>query len=81
MKKTVALMLMLVLALTLYLGNAAADDTGILGKPLPDFTVTDSEGKTFTLSEALKEHEAVVITIWATWCGPCEREFPLLNNL
>ena len=81
MKKTVALMLMLVLALTLYLGNAAADDTGILGKPLPDFTVTDSEGKTFTLSEALKDHEAVVINIWATWCGPCEREFPLLNNL
>jgi peroxiredoxin len=30
-------------------------------KPFPDFTVTDSEGKTFTLSEALKDHEAVLI--------------------
>ena len=32
MKKTVALMLMLVLALTMYLGNAAADDTMLSDK-------------------------------------------------
>ena len=48
--------------LVLCVSIAAAEATkGFLGKPFPDFTVTDSEGKTFTLSEALKDHEAVLI--------------------
>ena len=68
------------LILLLWLGAAAAEDDSILGKPFPDFTVTDTEGNTFTLSEALKNHEAVLINLWATWCGPCEAEFPDLNE-
>ena len=55
-------------------------DTSFLGKPFPDFTVTDTDGNTFTLSEALKDHEAVLINFWATWCGPCKHEFPYLNE-
>lgn len=43
--------------------------------------MTDSEGKTFTLSEALKDHEAVLINFWATWCDPCKNEFPMLNKV
>ena len=68
--------------LTLCAGSASAEenDTAFLGKPFPDFTVTDTEGKTFTLSEALKDHEAVLINFWATWCGPCNKEFPYLNE-
>ena len=64
-------------------GAARAEESAgsILGKPFPDFTVTDTEGNTFTLSEALKDHEAVLINIWATWCGPCLNEFPALNEM
>ena len=54
--------------------------SGFLGKPFPDFSVTDTDGNTFTLSEALKDHQAVLINFWATWCGPCRREFPFLNE-
>ena len=62
-------------------GGAAAEEADILGKPFPDFTATDTEGNTFTLSEALKDHEAVLINLWASWCGPCEREFPDLTEV
>ena len=58
---------MMVLALCVSIAGAEATKD-FLGKPFPDFTVTDSEGKTFTLSEALKDHEAVLINFWAT-CG------------
>jgi peroxiredoxin len=73
----------LVLALILCIGLAAAEEagSGILGKPFPDFTVTDTDGNTFTLSEALKDHEAVLINFWATWCSPCKNEFPLMNKV
>jgi len=72
----------LLLSIMLLAGIAAAEekDKDILGKPFPDFTVKDTEGNTFTLSEALKDHEAVLINSWATWCGPCRNEFPDLNK-
>lgn len=40
-----------------------------------DFSVTTSDGKTFTLSEVLKEKDFVVINFWATWCTYCKAEF------
>ena len=65
MKKAIALLLMMVLVLCVSIAAAEAA-MDFLGKPFPDFTVTDSEGKTFTLSETLKDHEAVLINFWAT---------------
>jgi len=68
--------------LSLCAGIASAEEkkTEFLGKPFPDFSLTDSDGNPFTLSEALKGHEAVLVNFWATWCGPCKREFPYLNE-
>ena len=80
MKKAIALLLMMMLVLCVSI-SAAETSKDFLGKPFPDFTVTDSEGKTFTLSEALKDHEAVLINFWATWCDPCKNEFPMLNKV
>lgn len=40
-----------------------------------DFTVTTSDGATFTLSEVLKEKKFVMINFWATWCTSCKAEF------
>ncbi len=75
--------LLILLALTLFLAVSASaeDESPLLGKPFPDFTVTDIDGNTFTLSEALKDHEAVLINFWATWCGPCRSEFPEINKV
>ena len=77
MKKIISVLL----ALTLLLSTAAAEGTGILGLAFPDFSATDTKGNTFTLSEALKDHEAVLINIWASWCPPCGVEFPALQEV
>ena len=72
----------IVIILALCAGTASAEEgsDSFLGKRFPDFTVTDTDGNTFTLSEALKSHEAVLINFWATWCEPCVNEFPFLNE-
>ena len=73
MKKMIILILII---LAMCLGTAYADTGMTLGEAFMDFTAVDTEGITFTLSEALKDHEAVLLNIWATWCGPCQSEFP-----
>ncbi len=79
--KSLAAML---LAVLLCMGSLAfateAPDMYALGGKIADFTVTTYDGQTVTLSEVLKEKEAVLINIWATWCGPCRNEFPFMEE-
>ena len=77
MKKLICILLV-VLMLTA-LGAAAYADSGIgvePGQKMPDFTIQLTDGTTAKLSELLKEKDLVVLNIFASWCGPCEREFP-----
>ena len=80
MKKTFSalLALMLVLCSLSALGEQSGNEP--TAAYLDDFTVTTADGSAFTLSEALKDHELVLINLWATWCGPCAYEFPFLQE-
>ena len=81
--KLFKMLAVLALALALCLASSAVAEealTGHLGETLPDFSVTTIDGGTFTLSEALKEKDLVMINLWATWCGPCEMEFPYMEE-
>lgn len=49
------------------------------GDTMPDFTLTDLEGDPVSFSSL--EGQAVVLNFWATWCPPCRREMPLLDDI
>lgn len=50
-----------------------------LGDIMRDFTVTTTDGKTFTLSEVLKTKKAVLLNFWYTTCSWCITEFPYME--
>jgi len=49
-----------------------------VGKPAPDFTLTDIDGHRVSLSQL--KGKPVLISFWATWCVPCRDELPLIRD-
>ncbi len=53
--------------------------SGLVGQPAPDFALRSATGENLRLSEY--RGDVVMINFWATWCGPCRQEMPLLDDL
>jgi len=49
------------------------------GQVAPDFVLKSASGENLRLSEY--RGDVVMINFWATWCGPCRQEMPLLDEL
>jgi len=45
----------------------------------PDFTLKSLKGDNLRLEEY--RGQVVLINFWASWCGPCRQEMPLLDRL
>ena len=51
----------------------------VAAQPVGDFIFTDAAGKPLHISDFVGK--AVLLNLWATWCGPCVREMPSLDRL
>ena len=66
------------LLITVFAATSLAS-SGLEGQAAPDFALKSSTGENLRLSEY--RGDGVMINFWATWCGPCRQEMPLLDEL
>jgi thiol-disulfide isomerase/thioredoxin len=59
--------------------GASASPADLVGKTAGDFALRSLKQENIRLSEQLGE--VVLINFWATWCGPCRQEMPLLDEI
>ena len=52
-----------------------------VGEAAPDFEVTTTDGETVSMKGLLEGKDALVVVLFATWCGPCEKEFPFMSEV
>lgn len=60
-------------------GTYIGGSSSTIGNSAPDFKIYDQNGELHSLSEY--RGKIVFLNFWATWCGPCRREMPSIQEL
>lgn len=60
-------------------GLAAMTNAEPINVPAPDFTLESRSGENLRLED--HRGEVVMLNFWASWCGPCRQEMPLMDEI
>lgn len=84
----ILLILVLVLAAAVFiwfkthLDEISKVETGAnVGDAASEFEVTTTDGQSVSMSGLLEGKDVLVVVLFATWCGPCEKEFPEMDKV
>ena len=63
----------------LSLAGTPAAASSVVGEQLPEFELKTMDGSLFSSRELAGK--VAVVDLWSTWCGPCLKDIPNLNEL
>lgn len=63
----------------LIVGGITSASSGEANGPAPAFTLASISGQTASLNQY--KGQVIMVNFWATWCGPCQQEMPLLDQM
>jgi len=56
-----------------------SDESGLVNEAAPNFELPALDGQTVSLA-SFHGKKKLVVSFWASWCGPCKTEMPILRE-